>query len=60
MKKRNGHSKTAVPDALEGAGVGDAEAGFATTGNVAREPLADVSGESSDTLTLYLRDGRRP
>ncbi|MBP6404649.1 MAG: sigma-70 family RNA polymerase sigma factor [Proteobacteria bacterium] len=59
MKKRNGHSKTAVPDALEGAGVGDAEAGFATTGNVAREPLADVAGESSDTLTLYLRDVRR-
>lgn len=56
MKKRNGHGKTAVPGALEGGGVG----GDAPTPDaLAREPLADVAGESSDTLTLYLREVRR-
>ncbi|MGE0330998.1 MAG: sigma-70 family RNA polymerase sigma factor [Ramlibacter sp.] len=40
-------------------GVGDAEAGNAAPDKVPREYLADVAGESSDTLTLYLRDVRR-
>jgi len=56
MKKRNGHGKTAVPGALEGVSLdGDA----AAAGVNPREPLADVAGESSDTLTLYLREVRR-
>jgi RNA polymerase nonessential primary-like sigma factor len=56
MKKRNGHGKTAVPGALEGAGAGGDGPGPHA---VVREPLADVAGESSDTLTLYLREVRR-
>jgi RNA polymerase nonessential primary-like sigma factor len=60
MKKRNGHGKTAVPDALEGVGTGvpdDSEAQVPLA--AAREPLAELAGESSDTLTLYLREIRR-
>ena len=56
MKKRNGHGKTAVPGALEGVGA-DSEGPDAHA--TVREPLADVAGESSDTLTLYLREVRR-
>ncbi len=56
MKKRNGHGKTAVPGALESVGADTDGPGAHTT---AREPLADVAGESSDTLTLYLREVRR-
>ena len=56
MKKRNGHGKTAVPGALESVGA-DTDGPDAHT--TAREPLADVAGESSDTLTLYLREVRR-
>ncbi len=56
MKKRNGNGKTAVPGALESVGADiDGSGAHAST----REPLADVAGESSDTLTLYLREVRR-
>ncbi len=59
MKKRNGHGQKAVPGALEGMAVGGVQIDAPTADAGAREPLADVAGESSDTLTLYLRDVRR-
>lgn len=59
MKKRNGHGKTAVPGALEGVGTGVPDGEAQMPEAAAREPLADVAGESSDTLTLYLREIRR-
>ncbi len=59
MKKRNGHGKTAVPGALEGVGAGGVDGDAPAADSGVREPLADVAGESSDTLTLYLRDVRR-
>jgi RNA polymerase nonessential primary-like sigma factor len=67
MKKRNGHSKTAVPDATESSGV-PGPIPF-TDGPGGEEPAdeepnprdipAEIAGESSDTLTLYLREVRR-
>ena len=59
MKKRNGHGKTAVPDALEGVGTGVPDGEAQVPEAAAREPLAELAGESSDTLTLYLREIRR-
>ena len=59
MKKRNGHGKTAVPGALEGVGTGVPDSDAHVPEVATREPLADVAGESSDTLTLYLREIRR-
>lgn len=59
MKKRNGHGKTAVPGALESVGTGVPDGEAQVPEAAAREPLADVAGESSDTLTLYLREIRR-
>lgn len=62
MKKRNGNSPPAVPDAPEIAGLpqpllssDDVEAMEPNP----REIPAEVAGESSDTLTLYLREVRR-
>ena len=59
MKKRNGHGKQAVPGALEAEGA-DARAtnGHAPEATL-KESFTDMAGESSDTLTLYLRDVRR-
>ena len=59
MKKRNGHGKTAVPGALEGVGTGVPDGEAQVPEAAAREPLAELAGESSDTLTLYLREIRR-
>jgi RNA polymerase nonessential primary-like sigma factor len=59
MKKRNGHGKTAVPGALEGVGAGVPDGEAQVQEAAAREPLAELAGESSDTLTLYLREIRR-
>jgi RNA polymerase nonessential primary-like sigma factor len=59
MAKRNGKA-TAVPGASENAGelAREGADGPAEEANP-REIVADVAGESSDTLTLYLRDVRR-
>jgi RNA polymerase nonessential primary-like sigma factor len=59
MKKRNGHGNTAVPGALEGVGMGVPDGEALVPEAATREPLAELPGESSDTLTLYLREIRR-
>ena len=62
MKKRNGHSTKAVPDALENAGApvrAMSSDGDEAAGPSPREIPAEIAGESSDTLTLYLREVRR-
>ncbi len=58
MKKRNSHGKTPASGAVDGFGA-DAEAPQERADSSRKESLADVAGESSDTLTLYLRDVRR-
>src|SRR5207237_8350243 len=63
MTRRNGHSKPAVPVASDSAGP-PLVPGLDPGPNEAEEPNprdipAEVAGESSDTLTLYLRDVRR-
>ena len=62
MKKRNGHSSKAVADAHENAGapvraIASDEVDAAGPGT--REISPEIAGESSDTLTLYLREVRR-
>lgn len=64
MARRNGHGKPAAQGAQEDGGVPTPpEAGPAAAEEVPeaqlREIPADVAGESSDTLTLYLREVRR-
>ncbi len=61
MKKRNGDSVPANPIANDSAGMAmpDGAADAPMQELSPREILADVAGESSDTLTLYLRDVRR-
>ena len=65
MKKRNGHSGKAVPDAHENenARVPVPRVLLPDDDEVAepnpREIPAEIAGESSDTLTLYLREVRR-
>lgn len=59
MKKRNGRGQTAVPGALEGGGADGTRTDGPANDGAAREHLADVAGESSDTLTMYLREIRR-
>jgi RNA polymerase nonessential primary-like sigma factor len=61
MKKRNGHGDKAVPDAHENAGVaaGTSSADGDAAGADPREIPVETSGESSDTLTMYLREVRR-
>ena len=54
MAKRNGNDADAVPGASENEGVP-----APNDEPNPREIPADVAGESSDTLTLYLRDVRR-
>jgi RNA polymerase nonessential primary-like sigma factor len=65
MKRRNGHGLPtpggARPDA-DGAGTDEPEQPASEAPRAeapVREIAADLSGESSDTLTLYLRDVRR-
>jgi RNA polymerase nonessential primary-like sigma factor len=63
MKRRNGHGKSAVPAAAQPAGAPGGSTvelgpGEQPEGRV-RELPQDVAGESSDTLTLYLREVRR-
>ncbi len=58
MKKRNSHGKTPASGVVDGFGA-DAEAPQERADSSRKESLADVAGESSDTLTLYLRDVRR-
>ncbi len=66
MKKRNGHSSKAVPDAHEHeresaalpAAIPDSDDEEVEAPNP-REIPAEIAGESSDTLTLYLREVRR-
>ena len=67
MKKRNGHSDPAVPDArsnaaarvplapLDGAAAGEPPPEEPNP----RDIPVEIAGESSDTLTLYLREVRR-
>jgi RNA polymerase nonessential primary-like sigma factor len=63
MKRRNGHAPPApapIGEAAEGAPADEAGAApLAAPEHHAREAVTDFSGESSDTLTLYLRDVRR-
>lgn len=65
MKRRNGHGTPAVQDTAEPAGApqGAADEQQAVPEEVPerqlREISQDVAGESSDTLTLYLREVRR-
>ena len=61
MKKRSGHGGKAVPDAHDNAGApADASLAQEPAGEPdLREIAVEVSGESSDTLTLYLREVRR-
>ena len=69
MKKRNGHGKPNVPGAQEGGGVPAGEGQEAASAEdavsdalpagLAPALAAELTGESSDTLSLYLRDIRR-
>ena len=63
MKKRNGHSGKAVPDAHENASVPAPRVLLPDVEEIPepnpREIPAEIAGESSDTLTLYLREVRR-
>ena len=68
MKKRGGHGKPAVQSAeVDGAGRAGADESGSNTAPGADDPAAtrtqgfsvEFAGESSDTLTLYLRDIRR-
>jgi RNA polymerase nonessential primary-like sigma factor len=59
MKKRTGNQRRVVPDAADG-GVQDRPlADEAVSGAAATPPAPELAGESSDTLTLYLREIRR-
>src|SRR5438105_2955433 len=61
MSKRNGNGHKAVPGASENAGgalPAEPADGIHDEPNP-RDIPADIAGESSDTLTLYLRDVRR-
>jgi RNA polymerase nonessential primary-like sigma factor len=63
MKKRNGNSTPAVPDAPENAGL-PPQPLRSSEQSEALEPSpraipAEIAGESSDILTLYLREVRR-
>ena len=62
MAKRNGKGTTPDPGAMgQGVPPGPADGPQEPEAPVTngRELQADVAGESSDTLTLYLRDVRR-
>jgi RNA polymerase nonessential primary-like sigma factor len=64
MKRRNGHGNPAVNDTAEPAGApGPAADEPAAPAEIPERQLRDipqdVAGESSDTLTLYLREVRR-
>jgi RNA polymerase nonessential primary-like sigma factor len=64
MSKRNGNGQPSVPSASDNAADARPDAAPATAEPTADEPNprdipAEVAGESSDTLTLYLRDVRR-
>lgn len=63
MKKRNGNNKSVVAGALGKDGKADEPASGDGVGGEADAQAhggaIDVAGESSDTLTLYLRDVRR-
>jgi len=73
MKKRNGHSPQALPDAHDSKGAGRAlpehspqtEPGFdeavieKSVSELPKDFSAQFPGESSDTLAMYLRDVRR-
>jgi len=63
MKRRNGHGNTANPEAAKPDGAPEADAAELPPAEPPelppRELPADLAGESSDTLTLYLREVRR-
>ena len=61
MAKRNGNGRNAIPGASQNAGGDDAPPPAAEVPPEAavRDVPAELAGESSDTLTLYLRDVRR-
>ena len=60
MKRRNGHGKPAVPGANEDGAAPEAGAsGDEAAGGAPKGLAAELAGESSDTLTLYLREIRR-
>ncbi len=61
MKKRNASSPASVPDALQAGSNGAAPPAAASQPNGREAGLDDVplEGESSDILTMYLRDVRR-
>ncbi|GAC1600851.1 MAG: hypothetical protein NVS3B2_03320 [Ramlibacter sp.] len=64
MKKRVGHSGKAVPEAQQHEGAAVPVRTLSSDDDAVPEPdppgiPADLAGESSDTLTLYLREVRR-
>ena len=59
MKKRSGNPPRAVPDAAEGKGPGDARTDEMVPLSPTIPVASELAGESSDTLTLYLREVRR-
>ncbi|MGE4242559.1 RNA polymerase sigma factor RpoS [Ramlibacter sp.] len=59
MKRRNGHAPPLPEGNGEDAGASPAERAEEVPEIQLREIPADVAGESSDTLTLYLREVRR-
>ena len=59
MKRRNGHGLPTPAGASEDAGASPAEQAAEVPEAQLREIPPDVAGESSDTLTLYLREVRR-
>ncbi len=62
MAKRNGNGHNAIPGASQDAGGEDSPPATpeeSAPEASAREVPAEIAGESSDTLTLYLRDVRR-
>ncbi len=59
MKKRNGQVKPQGPDAHEQRGNPPGEGAQEPDVQAVRDIAADVAGESTDTLTIYLREVRR-
>ena len=59
MARRNGNGSNAVPGASENAGEPPPAAADNQEEPNVRDIPAEIAGESSDTLTLYLRDVRR-
>jgi RNA polymerase nonessential primary-like sigma factor len=59
MQRRTGHPRRAGPDAADGGLRGEAAHNEVASDTSSASAPPDLAGESSDTLTLYLREIRR-